>query len=78
MEMNTRLQVEHPISEYITQQDLVAWQIKVAAGEPLPVTQDDLKIHGHAIEVRLYAEDPDNGFLPTAGKIEDFIYASCF
>ena len=74
MEMNTRLQVEHPISEYITQQDLVAWQIKVAAGEPLPVTQDDLKIHGHAIEVRLYAEDPDNEFLPTAGKIEDFIY----
>ena len=74
MEMNTRLQVEHPISEYITQQDLVAWQIKVAAGEPLPVTQDQLKIHGHAIEVRLYAEDPDNAFLPTAGKIDDFIY----
>lgn len=74
MEMNTRLQVEHPISEYITGQDLVAWQIKVAAGEPLPVTQDDLKIHGHAIEVRLYAEDPDNNFLPTAGKIDDFIY----
>jgi 3-methylcrotonyl-CoA carboxylase alpha subunit len=74
MEMNTRLQVEHPISEYITQQDLVAWQITVAAGEPLPVTQEELKIHGHAIEVRLYAEDPDNDFLPTAGKIEDFIY----
>ncbi|MEH6448796.1 MAG: biotin carboxylase N-terminal domain-containing protein [Oleispira sp.] len=74
MEMNTRLQVEHPISEYITGQDLVAWQIKVAAGEPLPITQDDLKINGHAIEVRLYAEDPDNGFLPTAGKIDDFIY----
>jgi 3-methylcrotonyl-CoA carboxylase alpha subunit len=74
MEMNTRLQVEHPISEYITGQDLVAWQIKVAAGEPLPVTQDDLQIQGHAIEVRLYAEDPDNGFLPTAGKIDDFIY----
>jgi 3-methylcrotonyl-CoA carboxylase alpha subunit len=74
MEMNTRLQVEHPISEYITGQDLVAWQIKVAAGEPLPITQDDLKIQGHAIEVRLYAEDPDNGFLPTAGKIDDFIY----
>lgn len=74
MEMNTRLQVEHPISEYITGQDLVAWQIKVAAGEPLPVTQDDLKIHGHAIEVRLYAEDPDNDFLPTAGKIDDFVY----
>lgn len=74
MEMNTRLQVEHPISEYITQQDLVAWQIKVAAGEPLPVTQDELSIHGHAIEVRLYAEDTNNDFLPTAGKIDDFIY----
>jgi 3-methylcrotonyl-CoA carboxylase alpha subunit len=74
MEMNTRLQVEHPISEYITGQDLVAWQIKVAAGEPLPVTQNDLKIRGHAIEVRLYAEDANNDFLPTAGKIDDFIY----
>jgi 3-methylcrotonyl-CoA carboxylase alpha subunit len=74
MEMNTRLQVEHPISEYITGQDLVAWQIKIAAGEPLPLSQDQLKIYGHAIEVRLYAEDPDNDFLPTAGKIDDFIY----
>ena len=74
MEMNTRLQVEHPISEYITGQDLVAWQINVAAGEPLPVSQDELKIHGHAIEVRLYAEDANNDFLPTAGKIDEFIY----
>lgn len=74
MEMNTRLQVEHPITEYITQQDLVAWQIKIAAGEPLPISQKDLKIHGHAIEVRLYAEDPSNDFLPTAGKIDEFIY----
>ena len=74
MEMNTRLQVEHPISEYITGQDLVAWQIKVAAGEPLPISQDELKINGHAIEVRLYAEDANNDFLPTAGKINQFIY----
>lgn len=74
MEMNTRLQVEHPISEYITQQDLVAWQINIAAGEPLPVSQEDLKIHGHAIEVRIYAEDTHNNFLPTAGKIDQFIY----
>jgi 3-methylcrotonyl-CoA carboxylase alpha subunit len=74
MEMNTRLQVEHPVSEMITQQDLVTWQIKVAAGEKLPLTQDELSVYGHAIEVRLYAEDPNNNFLPTAGKIEDFIY----
>lgn len=74
MEMNTRLQVEHPVSEYISGQDLVAWQLKVAAGEPLPLTQDELEIHGHAIEVRLYAEDPSNDFLPTAGKVEQFIY----
>jgi 3-methylcrotonyl-CoA carboxylase alpha subunit len=74
MEMNTRLQVEHPVSEYITGQDLVAWQIKIASGEPLPVRQEELAINGHAIEVRLYAEDPNNDFLPTAGKIDQFIY----
>jgi 3-methylcrotonyl-CoA carboxylase alpha subunit len=74
MEMNTRLQVEHPVSEYITGQDLVAWQIKIASGEPLPVSQEALAINGHAIEVRLYAEDPDNDFLPTAGTIDQFIY----
>lgn len=74
MEMNTRLQVEHPVSEYISGQDLVAWQIKIAAGEPLPVSQEELSINGHAIEVRLYAEDANNDFLPTAGKIDQFIY----
>lgn len=74
MEMNTRLQVEHPVSEYITGQDLVAWQIKIASGEPLPLSQDALNIRGHAIEVRLYAEDPSNDFLPTAGTIDQFIY----
>jgi 3-methylcrotonyl-CoA carboxylase alpha subunit len=74
MEMNTRLQVEHPVSEYITGQDLVAWQIKIASGEPLPVCQEELAINGHAIEVRLYAEDPNNDFLPTAGRIDQFIY----
>lgn len=78
MEMNTRLQVEHPVSEYISGQDLVAWQIKVAAGETLPLSQDELSINGHAIEVRLYAEDPKNDFLPTAGTINQFLYpAEC-
>ena len=78
MEMNTRLQVEHPVSEYISGQDLVAWQIKVAAGEVLPLRQDELTINGHAIEVRLYAEDPKNDFLPTAGTINQFLYpAQC-
>ncbi|CAM3888496.1 acetyl/propionyl/methylcrotonyl-CoA carboxylase subunit alpha [Rheinheimera salexigens] len=69
MEMNTRLQVEHPVTEMITGQDLVNWQLLIAAGEPLPLTQDQVKIDGHAIEVRIYAEDPDNDFLPATGKL---------
>ena len=72
MEMNTRLQVEHPVSEMITNQDLVEWQIKVADGEKLPLTQDQITATGHAIEIRLYAEDPDNDFLPSSGKLHHF------
>ncbi len=70
MEMNTRLQVEHPVTELITGQDLVEWQLKAAAGQTLPLSQDDVQINGHAVEVRIYAEDPDNDFLPATGKLE--------
>lgn len=74
MEMNTRLQVEHPVTEMITGQDLVDWQLRVAAGEKLPKQQDELQIHGHALEARVYAEIPEQGFLPAIGKINYLHY----
>ena len=75
IEMNTRLQVEHPVTEAITGQDLVAWQLRVAAGGELPLTQDELTINGHAFEARLYAEDPDKGYLPQTGTLHHLKFA---
>jgi len=77
MEMNTRLQVEHPVTEAITGLDLVEWQLRVASGEPLPLQQSDLRIHGHAIEARICAENPDNNFLPATGTLAVYRKPAC-
>ena len=76
LEMNTRLQVEHPVTEQITGLDLVEWQIRIAAGEPLPLSQDEIDCHGHAMEARVYAEDPERGFLPASGHLRQLVLPS--